>query len=38
LGKIIYPNGDIYEGSVIKMQKHGPGKIFFKKSGTTFEG
>jgi len=36
LGKITYPNGDIYIGMVEKFNKQGPGRL--ESNGKIFEG
>tara|TARA_B100001175_G_scaffold72067_1_gene59867 strand:- start:868 stop:2712 length:1845 start_codon:yes stop_codon:yes gene_type:complete len=36
-GKMIYPNGDIYEGKFLNNQRNGKGKMIFK-NGDVYEG
>ena len=37
LGKMIYKNGDIYEGEYLNGEQHGEGKIIFKCPETSFQ-
>lgn len=38
IGKIIYSTGDIYEGEIKGIMRHGNGKITYKATGNVYEG
>ena len=38
LGKILYPNGDVYVGMVERLTRQGPGRLEHAGTGKVFEG